>query len=331
MKTKVLIPSDICEVGKQYLRDRGYEIKLGHGVQEDDIISDAQGCGAILVRNESITRKVLENIPTVKVISKHGVGVDKIDLKAAAEQNIWVTNAPLSNAMAVAEHTILLLLACAKKLVCFDLAVRSGDFKIRNMMRGMDLTGKTIGIVGCGNAGELVAKKCVYGFNMRALGYDPHRSKTVRIREIEYVNSLEELFVQSDFISLHVTGTKENDGLIGNRQLSLMKPTAVLINTSYGLAIDESALYETLREGKIVGAGLDVFAQEPPLLQNPLFTLPNIVVTPHVASLTYETAERMCLHAAEGIDAVLSGKEPAWVCVRPQCPRMPCASVYCGS
>ena len=120
---------------------------------------------------------------------------------------------------------------------------------------------------------------------------------------------------------MHITSSRENDGLIGRRQLALMKPTAVLVNTSYGPAVDEQALYETLKEGKIVGAGLDVYEREPPPLLNPLFTLPNIVVTPHIASLTHETAERMCLHAAEGIDAVLSGQEPAWVCVRPRKPR----------
>lgn len=173
MKRKVLIPSDISEAGKQYLRDRGYEVKMGRGLDEDTIIADAQDCEAMLVRNEPITRRIMENIPTVKVISKHGVGLDKIDLEAAAEQNIWVTNGPLSNAIAVAEHTMMLLLACAKKLVRFDLAIRSGDYNIRNTMKGMDVEGKTVGIIGCGKIGSMVAKKCVHGFDKIAAGKIP--------------------------------------------------------------------------------------------------------------------------------------------------------------
>lgn len=204
MKRKVLIPSDISEAGKQYLRDRGYEVKMGRGLDEDTIIADAQDCEAMLVRNEPITRRIMENIPTVKVISKHGVGLDKIDLEAAAEQNIWVTNGPLSNAIAVAEHTMMLLLACAKKLVRFDLAIRSGDYNIRNTMKGMDVEGKTVGIIGCGKIGSMVAKKCVHGFDMKAVGYDPFVPVEARLPEIEYVDTMEEVFRRADFVSLHV-------------------------------------------------------------------------------------------------------------------------------
>lgn len=321
MKQQVLIPSDISEAGKQYLRDRGYEIKMGHGLSEDCIIADARGCDAILVRNEPITRRILENIPSVKVLSKHGVGLDKIDLQAAAEQNLWVTNGPMSNAVAVAEHTVMLLLACAKKLVRFDLAIRSGDYNIRNTVKGIDVEGKTIGIIGCGKIGSMVAKKCIFGFGMRAVGYDPFLPSEARIPEMEYTDRLEEVFRVADFVSLHVPATEQNTGFVNQELLSLMKPTAYLINAARGSIINESDLYEALKSEKIAGAGLDVYAQEPPSPENPLFTLPNITVTPHNASLTYETTDRMGLHAAQGIDEVLSGKAPTWPCVIPQNPR----------
>lgn len=321
MKRKVLIPSDISEAGKQYLRDRGYEVKMGRGLDEDTIIADAQDCEAMLVRNEPITRRIMENIPTVKVISKHGVGLDKIDLEAAAEQNIWVTNGPLSNAIAVAEHTMMLLLACAKKLVRFDLAIRSGDYNIRNTMKGMDVEGKTVGIIGCGKIGSMVAKKCVHGFDMKAVGYDPFVPVEARLPEIEYVDTMEEVFRRADFVSLHVPATKDNAGFVNKDLLSLMKPTAYLLNAARGSIVNEADLYEALRSGRIAGAGLDVYAQEPPAADNPLFTLPNITVTPHNASLTYETTDRMGLHAAQGIDEVLSGGTPTWPCVTPKNPR----------
>lgn len=321
MKRKVLIPSDISEAGKKYLRDRGYEVKMGRGLDEDTIIADAKDCEAMLVRNEPITRRIIENIPSVKVISKHGVGLDKIDLEAAAEQNIWVTNGPLSNAIAVAEHTMMLLLACAKKLVRFDLAIRSGDYNIRNTMKGMDVEGKTVGIIGCGKIGSMVAKKCVHGFDMKAVGYDPFVPTEARLPEIEYVDTMEEVFRRADFVSLHVPATKDNAGFVNKDLLGLMKPTAYLLNAARGSIVNEADLYEALHSGRIAGAGLDVYAQEPPAADNPLFTLPTITVTPHNASLTYETTDRMGLHAAQGIDEVLSGGTPTWPCVTPKHPR----------
>lgn len=321
MQFRVLIPSDISEAGKRFLREQGYEIKMGRALDESTIIEDAMGCDAILARNEPITRKIIENLPHVKVISKHGVGLDKIDLDAALEHNIWVTNGPLSNTVAVAEHTVMLMLACAKKLVKFDLAIRSGDYDIRNTCKGMDVEGKTIGLIGCGKIGSMVAKKCVYGFGMKAIGYDPYVPKTARLPEITYLETMDEVFRQADFVSLHVPATTDNNGFVNQKLLSLMKPTAYLLNAARGSIVNEADLYEALKNNVIAGAGIDVYAKEPPDVQNPLFTLPNITVTPHNASLTYETTDRMGLHAAQGIHEVLSGKKPSWPVVTPKMPR----------
>lgn len=157
----VLIPSDISQPGKDYLRDKGYTIKMGRGIDEQTIVEDVVDCDAMLVRNEPITRRVMEAGNKLKIISKHGVGLDKIDLNAARDLNIWVTNGPFSNTVAVAEHTMMLILACAKRLVFFDMAIRSGDYDIRNRVKGMDLEGKTLGLLGLGKIGNLVAQKAM--------------------------------------------------------------------------------------------------------------------------------------------------------------------------
>ena len=173
MEKKVLIPSDISQPGKDYLAEKGYTIKMGRGTDEQTILEDVADCDALLARNEHITRAIMEAAPRLKVISKHGVGLDKIDLDAARELNIWVTNGPLSNTVAVAEHTMMLILACAKKLVFFDRAARRGDYDIRNRVKGMDLEGKTLGLLGLGKIGHMVAKKAINGFGMEVIGYDP--------------------------------------------------------------------------------------------------------------------------------------------------------------
>ena len=321
MAFTVLIPSDISQPGKDYLRDKGYTIKMGRGLDEQTIMEDVVDCDALLARNEHITRKIMEAGNRLKVISKHGVGLDKIDLDAARELNIYVTNGPLSNTVAVAEHTMMLILACAKKLVYFDNAIRSGDYDIRNRVKGMDLEGKTLGLLGLGKIGGLVAKKAIHGFGMRVMGYDPYLPVERRDPELTYCDTMEEIFQQADIISIHMPSTPQTRGSIDNRLIALMKPTAYLINAARGDLIREEDLVEALRSGAIAGAGLDVFCEEPPQADNPLFQLHNVTVTPHNAALTQETTDRMGLHAAIGIDEVLSGRQPSWPVVVPANPR----------
>ena len=321
MAFTVLIPSDISQPGKDYLRDKGYTIKMGRGLDEQTIMEDVVDCDALLARNEHITRKIMEAGNRLKVISKHGVGLDKIDLDAARELNIYVTNGPLSNTVAVAEHTMMLILACAKKLVYFDNAIRSGDYDIRNRVKGMDLEGKTLGLLGLGKIGGLVAKKAIHGFGMRVMGYDPYLPVERRDPELTYCDTMEEIFQQADIVSIHMPSTPQTRGSIDKGLIALMKPTAYLINAARGDLIREEDLVEALRSGAIAGAGLDVFREEPPQADNPLFQLHNVTVTPHNAALTQETTDRMGLHAAIGIDEVLSGRQPSWPVVVPANPR----------
>ena len=309
MSYTILIPSDISQVGKDYLRDKGYSIKMGRGLDEQTIMEDVAECDALLARNEHITRKIMEAGTRLKVISKHGVGLDKIDLDAARDLNIWVTNGPLSNTVAVAEHTMMLILACAKKLVYFDNAIRSGDYDIRNRVKGMDLEGKTLGLLGLGKIGGMVAKKAIHGFGMQVIGYDPYLPPERRDPELTYCDTMEEIFRQADVVSIHMPSTPETRGSINKDLIGLMKPTAYLVNAARGDLIREEDLVEALRAGTIAGAC------------SVLFQLPNVTLTPHNAALTLETTDRMGLHAAIGIDEILSGREPSWPVVVPKTPR----------
>ena len=259
MEKKVLIPSDISQPGKDYLAEKGYTIKMGRGTDEQTILEDVADCDALLARNEHITRAIMEAAPRLKVISKHGVGLDKIDLDAARELNIWVTNGPLSNTVAVAEHTMMLILACAKKLVFFDRAARRGDYDIRNRVKGMDLEGKTLGLLGLGKIGHMVAKKAINGFGMEVIGYDPFLPADRWDPEVGRRETMEEIFAGSDIVSIHMPSTPETRNSVDRRLIGMMKPTAYLINAARGDLIREADLAEALRNGAIAGAGLDVF------------------------------------------------------------------------
>ncbi len=318
MSYKILIPTDISEVGKKYLREKGYEIKHGRAIDEDSIIEDAKDCDAILARNEYYTQRVLNECKHIKVIGKHGVGLDKIDVPTCKELGIALTNGPISNTVAVAEHTALLVLACAKKLVMFDKAMRGADYEIRDKVKGNDVEGKTLCIIGMGKIGQMTAKKLAFGFEMKVIGYDPYIAAENVPDYITRYDSMQEAIAAADYVSLHLPATKENDKFFDMSYFKLMKSSAYFINSARGRVVNEADLYEALTTGVIAGAGLDVFYDEPVKMDNPLFKLDNVIVTPHNAALTYETTDRMGLHAAMGIDEVLQGKEVTWPVFLPE-------------
>ncbi len=321
MAYKVLIPQDIAEGGKKFLRDKGYEIKLGSGISVDQIAADAVDCDAILARTAPFPRKVFEAGAKVRVIGRHGVGVDNIDVAACTELGVWVTYAPESNSSSVAEHTIGLIVACAHNLVRCDREFRSGNFEIRNQLMGVDLEGKTIGLLGLGRIGRMVARKCLLGLGMKVIAYDPFVSSLPDLSDVTIVKELDRVLRESDFVSLHLPSNKDTRGIIGARELALMKPTAYFVNVARGELVQEAELIRVLKEKKIAGAALDVFEKEPPGKDNPLMGLDNVTLSPHNAALTREAALRMALHAAMGIDDVLSGRTPKWPVNKPARPR----------
>jgi D-3-phosphoglycerate dehydrogenase len=314
---KVLIPQDVAEEGKNYLREQGYEIKMGSGVTVEAIAVDVVDCDAILARTAHFPAKVFEAGKRLKVISRHGVGYDNIDVARATDLGIWVTFAPESNANTVAEHTIGCILTLARNFIQLDRETRAGNWEIRDKLLGTDLSGKVLGIVGLGKIGRRVAQKASHGLDMKVVGYDPFL-KPEQIAEFATpATSMDEIFSVADFVTLHIPGGASNKGAVGERQFTLMKKTAFFINASRGDVVVESDLIEVLRNGKIAGAAIDVYEKEPPQKDNPLMSMSNVLLTPHNASQTRECMIRMALHAAQGIDEVLSGKQPTWPVNKP--------------
>jgi D-3-phosphoglycerate dehydrogenase len=312
-----LLPQDIAAEGKQYLLDRGYEIKMGSGISVDILKKEVENCDAILIRTAPVPAEVIRAGKKLKVIARHGVGVDNIDVDAATKLGIYVTNSPLSNANSVAEHVIGLIIALARNMLRCDRELRNGNFQIRNQIEGLDLEGKTLALLGIGRVGSRVARKAALGLEMRVIGYDPYITQSSVIPEVELVSDREYVFTSADFISLHLPSNKQTKGTVGKKEFELMKHTAYLINTARGDIINEAELIEALTEKIIAGAALDVFEQEPPAKDNPLFGFDNVILTPHNAALTKEAKVRMALHAAMGIDEVLSGKKPRWAVNEP--------------
>jgi D-3-phosphoglycerate dehydrogenase len=246
------------------------------------------------------------------VIGRHGVGCDNIDVAYCTERGIYVTYAPESNANSVAEHTIGAIIALARCFLAADKATRSGQWALRNNFSAIDLEGKTLGLVGAGRIGSLVAKKACFGLDMKILAYDPNISEIKGVPEARVVTDLDAIFSEADFVSLHLPASEKTKKLIGAKHFNLMKPSAFLINAARGEVLNEAELYTALAARRIAGAALDVFDPEPPATSNPLFALDNVLLTPHTAALTKEAMARMALHAAMGIDDVLSGRTPKW-------------------
>ncbi len=310
----VLMVEKLHPSGIAYLRENVREFAYEPGKAVEEVIAPGDEVNGFIVRLATARRDFLERTAGLEVVGKHGVGVDNIDLDAATELGIKVVNAPLANVESVAEHAVALMLALAKSLLPLDGAVKGGNFDFRDSYVCRELSGKTLGLVGIGNIGGRVARKCIAAFDMKVLAYDIYVSKE-RAEElgVTLVDSLDELLRASDFLSLHAPLTPETRGMIGSRELGIMKPTAYLVNTSRGGVVDESALSEALKSGKIAGGGIDAYAQEPPDSSDPLFGLENVITTPHTGGITVEAMERMALTAAEGVVSVLSGKKPQYL------------------
>lgn len=309
MTYRVLIPQDIAEVGKDYLHSHGYEIKMGNGDTEADLIRDVADCHAILLRTAEVTAAVLEAGKNLKIVARHGAGYNNVDINRAGELGIWVTNTPGVTTESVSEYTMGGMLMMARRIAEHQQILKDGEFFYKDTHKGTDLKGKVLGIVGIGNIGLEVARKAYYGFDIKVIAYSPRRSQD---QMPEYVGlvSWEELFEQSDFVSLHVPLNAETRGFIGKNEFARMKPTAFLINCSRGGVVVEPELVEALQCGQIAGLFTDVMDEEPPVKDHPFFAMENVVVTPHMASNTEDCMRQMAVGAAVQIDRVLSGGMP---------------------
>ncbi len=275
---------------------------------------DADALGTLLT--DRIDCRLIESSPRLRIVAQYAVGYDNIDVECATRHGVYVTNTPGVLADATADLTWALILAVMRRIVEADREVRSGAWHAKGVgwhptyMLGMEVTGKTLGIIGLGRIGREVARRA-RGFKMRIL-YHNRRRLPREVEEelgVEY-RSLEDLLRESDIVSIHVPLTSETRGMIGERELRMMKPTAILVNTARGAVVDEEALARALREGWIAGAGLDVFTQEPLPPDHPLARAPNTVLAPHIGSATIETRTRMADMVAENLLAFARGEVP---------------------
>jgi len=300
------------------LLEREARVVVTEDPSEEAMMRTAAEADGILFRiRPRCTAALMEACPRLRVVGRHGVGLDTVDIPAATRLGIAVVHAPGSNSQAVAEHALMLMLACVKHTLEVDRMTRAGDWSRRRNSVNTELGGKTLGIVGIGNIGRRVAKFCG-ALGMRVLAYDPYvPPDEIRRRGAEPVASLEALLPQVDVLTCHTPLTPETRHMINARTLALMKDGAIFINTSRGGVQDERALFEALARGKLAAAGIDVWEEEPTSPDNPLLRLPNVVVSPHVAGVTVEANRQMAVQVASEMLRVLRGERPE-VLVNPE-------------
>ena len=313
MATRVLIPQPILPAGYEYLRKHGYEAVDGRGFTEEDIITDIRDCDALIVRTARITRQIFDAAPKLKILARHGAGYDGVDLAAAREHGVLVCTAGGANAISVAELTIFYMLYCSRNFKKVQNLYLQDYRQAKMGVPKTELEGKTLGLVGLGNIGTLVAQKAALGFDMTVLAYDPFAKGAGLPDYIRMVEDRDEIFKRSDYVSLHVPATTETVHSVSDREFGLMKPTAYLINAARGSIVDEAALYRALQEEKIAGAGLDVLEQEPIDPSNPLVAMDNVLTAPHIGGATKEASSRSSVACAQAIDDFFSGRTPKFV------------------
>ena len=307
---------DPTDASLAWLAERGLEVRTGYALwempfqrfSEDALIDKAKDCVALMgASGTRINRRVMQALPNLRCISKYGVGVDSIDMDVATELGILVANTPNDyQIFTVSEHAVAMMLALAKQFSTWTPQFMR-DAGWRGLTHSATLRGATVGIVGLGRIGRGVAERLA-GWQCRIIGYDPYLKEAPP--GVELVG-LDDLVAQSDFLTLHAAPGPDNKHMLNAERLARMKPTAYLINTGRGSLVDYVALREALAAGRIAGAALDVFDVEPPRVDDPLFTMPNVVCTPHVAAWTKAGTEGIGWHAARNLWAMLSGEGEA--------------------
>jgi D-3-phosphoglycerate dehydrogenase len=287
---RILVTEKIADGGLQQLRDAGHVVDVRLGLEPDELAEVIPGAAGLIIRSATqVTRTVLEAGTDLVVVGRAGIGLDNVDVEAATQRGVMVVNAPQSNVLSAAEHTMALLLAQARNIPQAHRALSEGRWE-RSKWEGVELADKTLGIVGFGRIGKLVAQRAL-AFGMRLVAYDPFVSaERARQLSVELL-PLERLVQVSDFVTLHVAKTPDTAGMIGKDLLALAKPGIRIINVARGGIVDEAALAEAIRSGRVAGAALDVFAAEP-TTESPLFGLPQVVVTPHLGASTREAQDK---------------------------------------
>ncbi len=305
---KVLVSDKLSETAVQIFRDNGIDVDFepALGKDKDALLARIGDYDGLAIRSATkVTEKILEAAKNLKVVGRAGIGVDNVDLAAASRKGVIVMNTPFGNSITTAEHAIAMMFAVARQIPEANASTHAGKWEKSKFM-GVELTNKTLGLIGCGNIGSIVADRAI-GLHMKVLAYDPflsdERAAKLGVRKVE----LDELYAHADFITLHIPKTEKTAGLISAEAIAKMKNGVRIINCARGGLVDEEALAAALKSGKVAGAGFDVFAVEP-ATDSPLFNLPNVVVTPHLGAATTEAQENVAIQVAEQIsDFLLNG------------------------
>lgn len=321
MALKVLLTEPISQVGIDLLAAHA-EVVIAPDPAEDTLIPLISDADALLIRSTRATARMMEAGANLKVIGRHGIGLDNIDLTAATTLGITVVHTPGANTNAVAEHALWAIMHCARNLNKAEKAFRDGQFSSGGSLPGLvqkfgfatiELSGKTLGLAGMGRIAQRLAQ-LVKPLNMRVKAYDPLVSDEIfQSAGVERCLLISDVFDEADFVSLHVPYSNETHHLVGAKELALMKDSGCVINTSRGGIIDEQALLQALKDGTIAGAALDVFEEEPPAADMPLFSLANVLVTPHMAAMTDLALVNMAVDVASGILDGLQNKRPQYL------------------
>jgi len=303
---RVLVSEELAARGLDRLRDDGHEVDVRLGLSPAELLEVVPGAAALIIRSETqVTAEVLAAGTDLMVVGRAGIGLDNVDVAAATRAGVMVCNAPLSNIVTAAEHTMALLLSSARNVPQASAALKAGLWQ-RSKWTGVELHGKTLGLLGLGRIGTLVAQRA-YAFGMRLVAWDPwmspDRARKLGVELLE----LEEVVRQSDFISIHLLKSPDSLGLVGEDLLAQAKPTLRIVNVARGGIIDEAALAAAIADGRIAGAAIDVFAKEP-TTESPLFGLPSVVVTPHLGASTHEAQDKAGETIAEQVSLALAGQ-----------------------
>ncbi|MES3002431.1 MAG: NAD(P)-dependent oxidoreductase [Pseudomonadota bacterium] len=301
--------------GAAELEKAGARVVVVDSSAPEDVMRELEDAKALWVRTpEKVTRAVLESAPELVVVSTSGFGTDNVDLKAASELGILVVNHPGFGRIPVAEHTILMVLACLKQLVWSDRATRDGSaWEQRTGLEFFELEGKTVGMVGIGFIGSDVARKLTLGFRARVVAYDPHVDPRIPlVTGVEMAPSLDRMLEQAQILCICAELTDETRVMIGKAQLAKLPKGAIVVNTARGQILDIDALQESLEAGHVRGAGLDVVYPEPLRPGHPLLARPDVVLSPHTGGLSIETSARLARSAVEQITTALGGNMPRY-------------------
>lgn len=307
----IVIPDLIESVGIDLLKTR-FDVEMCAHLPVAEQRELAKRADGIIVRSFKVDAALMADAPRLKIVSKHGAGVDNIDLTAASKAGVIVANVPGGNALAVAEGAVALMLAVLRRTLAVHHLVAFGDYAARRDLAFEQLSNRTLAIVGVGAIGRHVTRICSRGFDMNVIGYDPYvKREELKGLDIKLAGSLDEMLPVADIVTLHMPMAPEMRHMIGANRLRAMKRSAVLINTARGPLVDPTALQTALTEGWIAGAALDVFETEPPPRGHPLFTAPNIVLSPHVAGGTFEANRTLAVLAAQNVIDSIAGTKPA--------------------